>query len=276
MALSPLSDTPEQPLNQGALDIRGWGIRTMLDGELVGEVTDLLVDDHGRVRYLDLRLNRPQKQILLPAERARVDEAEHVVWMTGLGRRYLDRIPAYNDDPRSVTPEYEERLDSAYQSIRPTKASEHGAGRLGSYDAGIAPTRITPPRPVSGPLAALSAINGYEVAPGNIDPRGWDLVLADQRRAGIIHDLVIEPSALKVRYLDTQLTLPGSGGRHILVPVGYARLEANQQTAFIDTMTNSDLSEVPSFPGLPLAPEIERRTIEVFSGSPIQEDEFQS
>jgi uncharacterized protein (TIGR02271 family) len=47
----------------------------------------------------------------------------------------------------------------------------------------------------------LSELPDYKIEPGDPDPRGWPVVSADDRPLGRVEDLVIDTSAMKVRYL---------------------------------------------------------------------------
>lgn len=275
MSFTPLSEETDFSFPSGVFDLRGWEIRTMMDGEKVGEVEDLLVDESGTIRYLDVDLGAAHKHVLIPMDRARIDDAERVVWVPGLNRAQLEGVPAYDHDPSALTPEYEERLEQAYRGSWTIAGRDEGitgttpGGRLRGYEAGI--TRRMATTPSSGRLAALVEMSEFEVAPGEVDPRGWNLILADQRRAGIVHDLVIDTDALRVRYLDCELTLPGSGGRHILVPIGATRLDTQDLVVYVDGVTTEALDDIPSFPGLPLAPETEEQIHRLFSRGSLRE-----
>ena len=57
------------------------------------------------------------------------------------------------------------------------------------------PSRITP----------LRNLNGYRIADGDPDVRGWEVVGGDGRRIGSVNDLLVDTAEDKVRYLDVQL-----------------------------------------------------------------------
>lgn len=57
------------------------------------------------------------------------------------------------------------------------------------------PSRITP----------LRNLNGYRIADGDPDVRGWEVVGGDRRRIGSVNDLLVDTAEGKVRYLDVQL-----------------------------------------------------------------------
>lgn len=254
MSFRPLSEGVDRIHPSGLSDLLGWELRTMVDGEKVGEVEDLLVDEGGTVHYLDVDLYVADKHVLVPMDRARIDQSEGVVWVPGLNRMEIEEVPRYDHDPGVLTPEYEAQIARAYDTPQPD--------RLPSYRVEVAPGRdaaLTTTR-----LLMLSEVGEFEVAPGETDPRDWDLVLADRRAVGRVHDLVIDPDGERVRYLDCELTIPGSGGRHILVPVEFAYLDDRELQVFVGGLTTAALAELPSFPGLPLAPEIEERNLEIF------------
>lgn len=234
----------------------------MTDGEKAGEIEDLLLDDDGAVRYLDVDLETVQKHILVPTDRARVDEAENVVWVPGLSLAQIEEFPSYDHDPESMTEEHQNRIASAY--------AEAAEPRRPEFSYPVRQSRPAPGKPVwSGPLLALAEAGNYDVVAGDADPRGWDLVMADRRREGTVHDLLIDPAAMKVRYLDCELTAPEhghpAGGRHILVPIGYTRLDTHEKTVYVDAIDSARVSDLPSFPGLPVAPEDEERIFEIFA-----------
>jgi sporulation protein YlmC with PRC-barrel domain len=287
MPFAPLSEDTEFAFPPGIFDVRGWEVRTMADGEKVGEVEDLLLDDSGSIRYLDVDLNAPRKHVLIPVSRTRVDEAEGVVWVPALSRSQFEAVPSYNHDPRTLTDEYQNRLAAAYEVRGPartaTRPSEPSRVRPEWRTAHIreegpgGTMAAVPPR--TGPLVSLSTAGEYEVTGDNPDPRGWDLVMSDQRRVGTVHDLIVEPTALKVRYLDCELTMPEhghpSGGRHVLIPVGYTRLDEAEEIVYVDLISSAAIPDLPSFAGIPLAPETEQRIFEVFTHDSYGEDRYQ-
>jgi hypothetical protein len=263
MPFIPLSDTAEYHFPDGIFDLRGWEVRTMKDGEKAGEIEDLLLDDSGSIRYLDVDIAAARKHVLLPIERARVDEAESVVWVPGLSLSQFEEVPRYDHDPDTLTDEYQDQVAAAYSWTPPP--------RRGVVRESQAPEPAAAPgrTPRSGPLASLTEMGQYEVVAGDDDPRGWDLVMSDQRRVGKVHDLLIDPAALKVRYLDCVLTAPEAGhpagGRHILVPIGYTRLDGREKIVYVDAISSAAVTELPSYPGVPLAPEDEDRIHEIFA-----------
>jgi sporulation protein YlmC with PRC-barrel domain len=280
MPFTPLSEDTEFAFPAGVFDVRGWEVRTTTDGEKVGEVEDLLIDDTGSIRYLDVDLATFRKHVLVPISRTLVDEAEDVVWVSEMSRSQFQDVPPYNHDPAVLTDDYQSRLGQAYpRGGRPgAGAAQQRAQAAREPGIASAPERAPVARPPSGPLASLAEVGTYEVASGNIDPRGWEVLVADQHRIGLVHDLLIDQDALKVRYLDCEVTTPEhrhpAGGRHILIPVGYARLDERDKIVYVDAISAAAAADLPSFPGLPLAPEAEDRIFEIFARGTHGEDRY--
>jgi uncharacterized protein (TIGR02271 family) len=78
----------------------------------------------------------------------------------------------------------------------------------------------------------------FEVAEGQPDPRGWDVVTADQRRIGEVDDLLADPDALKVRYLtidvDTSISNATTEDRVVRVPIASARVLQHEKKVMLD------------------------------------------
>ena len=92
----------------------------------------------------------------------------------------------------------------------------------------------------------------YEVAPGERDVRGWNVVLGDEERIGKVDDLIIEPAAGKVRYLDVDLDRKAAGierARHVMVPVGDAHLDNAREEVVLNGMNRAALLNLPDYDG---------------------------
>ncbi|QIR38722.1 DUF2382 domain-containing protein [Tolypothrix sp. PCC 7910] len=86
-------------------------------GVRVGSVDDALVDQDGRFRYLviNTRLDAVDKKILLPIGLSRINYDQKRVYVDGLSKEQVARLPEYRDS-LVVDPEYEENVRSAYRS----------------------------------------------------------------------------------------------------------------------------------------------------------------
>lgn len=122
MPFTPLSRRPDLALTAGPDDVRGWDVRTMRDGECIGKIDDILLDEGGRPRYLDVDVGALRRHVLLPVGRARVDEAEDVVWIPGMTRDEVKDLPEYTQEPETLgdfgPAPLERRADSAERRRR--------------------------------------------------------------------------------------------------------------------------------------------------------------
>lgn len=108
----------------------------------------------------------------------------------------------------------------------------------------------------------LDQLDDFEVAEGDPDIRGWDVHTADGRRIGEVDDLLVDRLAMKVRYLDVDLDDEvdrSAEDRHILVPIGYARLDEADDRVVVDSLTRADLEAMPLYDHAPVTREYETR-----------------
>ena len=102
----------------------------------------------------------------------------------------------------------------------------------------------------AGGLVRLQDMHGFKVADGDIDPRGWDVKAADGTRVGEVDSLIVDQSAMLVRYLDVKLdrkALSLSDERHVLVPIGGARLDDARDDVLLGSMSATDLAALPPY-----------------------------
>lgn len=254
MALAPLSERGVPAGGDGAPDVRGWDVVTLVDGEKAGEVHDVLIDRGGRARYLDVDLGLFRKHVLVPIGQARADPAGRVVWLPGFTRDRFDAIPAWEHRLDRLTRAYETGLAAAY-----TRAYAGRGHRPRPPYAGAVygPSEFESPLRVEGlpPFAPLSRLPDHRIASDGPDPRGWRVLLADGADAGRVEDLVVDTVALKVSHLAVR---PVGDGRDalVLVPVEYARTDAPRRAVWLDLASREALLELPAWDGRPPLPDL--------------------
>ncbi len=101
-------------------------------------------------------------------------------------------------------------------------------------------------------VVPLERLRDFDVAEGDPDVRGWDVIAGDRRRIGEVGELLIDTDAMKVRYLDVVLdeeavaeTEPGD--RHILIPIGYARLREDEDQVIVPELDSERLRSIPPY-----------------------------
>jgi sporulation protein YlmC with PRC-barrel domain len=229
------------------LDVRGWEVRTDLDDEKVGKVEDMLLDETGRPRYLDVDLGLFRKHVLLPVGRARADGRRDIVWVPGLTKDRIEGMPDWDGDPDRID---ERRVAAAYRG-EPIE------------EEGVAVSRD------ENRLAILDDLEDYRIPSNEPNPKGWAVVTGDGRRVGEVDGLIVDTLAMKVRYLDCDLDREKLGfrsdhERHVLLPVSHTRLDREEERVLLDGITADRLQDLPVYGGLPIGADFEERLQETF------------
>jgi stress response protein YsnF len=100
-------------------------------------------------------------------------------------------------------------------------------------------------------VAPLSDLDDFDVADHEPDVRGWDVIAADGTKIGEVEDLIVDTSAMKVRYLDIEVEkdFRAKDDRHILIPVGQARLHEEEDHVHVNTLSSTDVRTFPGYSG---------------------------
>ncbi|MBD1904590.1 DUF2382 domain-containing protein [Funiculus sociatus GB2-A5] len=119
MALLKIEDfDPNYRDTFGGNDLQGMSVYTEgSNEEKFGNVTDVLVDEEGHLRYLvvDLGFWIFGKKVLLPIGRSRIDYNSDRVYVSGMTREQAEALPEYSD--RMTTDyDYEEQVRGVYRS----------------------------------------------------------------------------------------------------------------------------------------------------------------
>jgi sporulation protein YlmC with PRC-barrel domain len=118
-------------------------------------------------------------------------------------------------------------------------------------------------------VVPLGQLDDFKVAEGDPDVRGWEVMASDGRKIGEVDELLVDTSAMKVRYLDVDVDdgVIGDGlDRHVLIPIGYARLEQERDRVMVDGLASADLNALPSYDQGPLTRDFESSVRDSFSG----------
>jgi hypothetical protein len=136
-------------------------------------------------------------------------------------------------------------------------------------------------------VVPLGQMDDFAVAEGDPDVRGWEVLASDGRRIGDVDELLVDAAAMKVRYLDVDLddgVVGEAGERHVLIPIGYARLDRERDCVRVDALAAADLAALPAYDQGPLSREHETSVRDRFreahrgsaaeSGGSAEEDPF--
>jgi hypothetical protein len=93
-------------------DVQSWTVRTGPDRDLLGTVHEVLLDEQGRARYLEVDLDDDDRTILVPVGYADRDPDEEEIWISSLRREDYETVPSVERD--KLRAEDEDRLSRAY------------------------------------------------------------------------------------------------------------------------------------------------------------------
>lgn len=228
-------------------DFIGWDVLDAAGGKL-GTVDDLLIDRTGRVRYLDVDLGLFRRHVLLPVS--------HVDWgERSLVSRWthddIRALPDY-DHSRPLTAEMLDELGRAHPRF-------YGQGDAGMPFAHPGEARIVP----------LSQAKEFKLSGGAPDLRGWDVFAADRQRVGTVTEMLVDPVAMKIRYLDVDLAddlFTLKEDRHVLIPTEAVDLQERSNDIWVRDLESREISLLPAYTGGPVDPLVEARVGELFRG----------
>ena len=110
-------------------------------------------------------------------------------------------------------------------------------------------------------IKSLDEVDDYQIADGDPDVRGWDVVSADGERIGEVEDLHVDTDAMKVRYLE--VAAEGSSrtesGHRVLLPIGYATLHRDDGVVVMERLDRKSIEAIPTWEGGPVTREYETR-----------------
>lgn len=120
----------------------------------------------------------------------------------------------------------------------------------------------------SGRLIPLTSSKDFKVAKDNPDVRGWRVVGSDGERLGVVKDLIVDTTEMKVRYLaitaDTRF-YNDNYDHYLLVPIGSAALDKKGSNVFISNIDSRSIVNYPTYHGGPITDEYEYAVREAIS-----------
>ena len=109
-------------------------------------------------------------------------------------------------------------------------------------------------------LRRLRDLPDLEVADNNPDVRGWTVRGNDGQALGVVFELIVEPKAMKVRYLDVELDARfhiNEYENHILLPIGVAALDTDDDNIFVPMLNTESVLSYPHYVEIEITREYE-------------------
>jgi hypothetical protein len=124
-------------------------------------------------------------------------------------------------------------------------------------------------------LCRLHDTSKYTVAEDDPDVRGWEVVGSDGAKIGRVDDLIIDPQAKKVRYLDVEVDnnfISQQQGKYLLIPIGMADLHEKDDQIVVHNISAGTLANHSFHSGGPITREYEESVRTSMAGSSINAD----
>ncbi|GAB3315562.1 PRC-barrel domain-containing protein [Hymenobacter humi] len=124
-------------------------------------------------------------------------------------------------------------------------------------------------------LRRLRDLTDFEVADGNPDVRGWTVRGNDGHALGVVHELIVEPEALKVRYLDVELDARFKRSKHethILLPIGVASLDTDGDNVFVPALNAESVQAYPPYSEVQITRDYEEAMLRALGIGPAVDD----
>jgi photosynthetic reaction center H subunit len=109
-------------------------------------------------------------------------------------------------------------------------------------------------------LIRLEELKGFKVAEGDSDIRGWSVKTPDGRKVGKVEELIVDPAERRVRYIEIKADSKVLGiddDRHMLVPIGTARLDERSHDVLLERLPAGGLAGAPAWKRGPVTREYE-------------------
>lgn len=126
-------------------------------------------------------------------------------------------------------------------------------------------------------LRRLRDLTDFEVADGNPDVRGWTVRGNDGQALGTVFELIVEPDAMKVRYLDVALDSRfriDEYGKHILLPIGSASLDEDGDNVFVPALNAELVLHYPPYVEIQITREYEEAMLRALGKEPAANSRF--
>lgn len=109
-------------------------------------------------------------------------------------------------------------------------------------------------------IVPLDDLDDYEVAEGDPDVEGWEVIASDGREIGKVKNLLADATAMKVRYLDVDLSndlVRNRENSHVLIPIGHVRVIEEDNRVMAESLSSNEVLELPEYTGGPVTREYE-------------------
>lgn len=94
-------------------------------------------------------------------------------------------------------------------------------------------------------IQPLRIVDGTFVHPNDANPIGMDVIAADGMKAGTVREIWTDRSEPQIRYLEVEVPAPQGDTRHVLLPMGFARISARRGVVRVKALLAKQFADVP-------------------------------
>lgn len=131
------------------------------------------------------------------------------------------------------------------------------------------------PNEISAPLEHLEELKNsdYKIDDHLSEVYGWQVVTNSGERIGSLKDFLFDSNQKRIRYLIVSLEINGKEDKDVLIPIGRAELNQQEQKIVVQGQVSFDkLKTLPTYKNVKsLAIEDEKKTLLVFSAKQKEE-----
>jgi photosynthetic reaction center H subunit len=113
-------------------------------------------------------------------------------------------------------------------------------------------------------LAPLRVASGFYVSAGDLDPIGMPVFGGDMIEGGVVRDLWIDRAEPQVRYYEVEVA---ANGRRVLLPAGFARVDAAQRRIRVRSIFSHHFADVPGTASPDVVTLLEEEKISAYYGA---------
>ncbi|MBD2773663.1 DUF2382 domain-containing protein [Iningainema tapete] len=254
-------------------DIKGLGVYTEGNDEKIGTVSEILVDEEGRFRYLvvDLGFWIFGKKVLLPVGRSRVDYNSDRVYAVGLTREQADNLPEFSDR-LAVDYDYEESVRGVYRNpanttsttverdyVQPvdTSTSLDASAPLGTANVGTTPIPAFTANQQNTAATPVYDRNSYKYEQ---EPSLFGLNDTDHQTLRLYEERLI---ASKTRQKTGEVAI----GKHIETETARVAVPVERERVVVERVTPEDAGRAVA-PGVANFREGEVARVEIYEETP--------
>jgi hypothetical protein len=116
--------------------------------------------------------------------------------------------------------------------------------------------------------------SGYEIVSDEPDIRNWKVINGNGKLLGVVNELLVDRQLNKIRYIVLHLNGKPLNlvSRKLLIPIGIAELDENDDTVILPNISIEHLATLPDYRKGKLTLDAERKIRNIFSSANIPDD----